>query len=270
MRQLTLLSKLLCLAPPTILIPAYRVSSHFGWAKPYQLYKQSFDISLNSHSSMLFFLINRRIKMKLLSFQLKNIRCFEDTGAVDLSQNVNVFVGRNNSGKTTILSSILSLQTGFQFGHENVRPHTNDSAFVKFDVQWPNQPFSSNIGIGAGMKQVSLLYTYDGSGKLPSVTHQPGVGNPAFVSTRPNAVFEPFLARRKAVAFQETANSGVSNNVTGTLQYLYSRIAEIAVSGHPRHEKFRKALDDVLGFQITTRLSSGGTEAGFYFDLNNF
>ena len=208
--------------------------------------------------------------MKLLSFQLKNIRCFEDTGPIAISQRVNVFVGRNNSGKTTILNAILSSQAGFQMGPENLRPHINDSAFMKFDLQWPSQLIPNNIGIGAGSALVGLLYVYDGTGILPSATHQFGAGQPAFNNTRPGAVFEPFVARRKAAAFSEAINSGVSNSVTGTLQHIYSRIDEIAVSGHPRHEKFRDALNDVLGFQITTRQSGGGKEAGFYFDLNNF
>ena len=208
--------------------------------------------------------------MKLLNFQLKNIRCFEDTGQINIGQQVNVFVGRNNAGKTTLLNSILSMQAGFSMSGENMRPHTHNSAYMKFDLQWPNEAISNNIGIGSGSSQVVLLYIYDSNGSLPVSTHQPGVGNPAFNSTRPSAVFEPFVARRKAMAFQETVNSGVSNNVTGTLQYIYSRIDEIAVSGHPRHEKFRKALHSVLGFEITTRQSNVGKEAGIWFDDRNF
>jgi predicted ATPase len=208
--------------------------------------------------------------MKLFSFQLKNIRCFEITAEIQLSSKINVFIGRNNSGKTTILSSILSAQQGFSVGGECMRPHTNDSAFMKFVFEWPDYQFSNNMGIGPGRKTISLLYNFDGTGGLPQGTHLLGAGSSAFISTRPDAVFEPFIARRKATSFRDVVNSSTANAVTGTLEHVYSRIDEVAVSEHPCHDIFSKALMDVLGFKITTRASANGKEAGFYFDRRNF
>lgn len=49
--------------------------------------------------------------MKISHFQLENIRCFEDTGLLELGP-VTVFVGRNNSGKTSLLRSLHHLQEG--------------------------------------------------------------------------------------------------------------------------------------------------------------
>jgi predicted ATPase len=208
--------------------------------------------------------------MKLQDFQLKNIRCFEDSGVITLSNRLNIFVGKNNAGKTTIVNSILNLQQGFGLAEGHMRPHKNDSSYQKFEFVWSSNPFSNNIGVGAGGGAIVLLQVFDGTGGLPRATHQMGSNQPAFVQTRPDAVFEPFVARRKAVAFQEVINSGVSNIVTGNHQHIYSRIDEIAVSGHPRHETFRTAMKDILGFEITTRPSGGGKEAGFYFDIKNF
>lgn len=208
--------------------------------------------------------------MKLQNFQLKNIRCFEDTGNVELSLRINVFVGKNNAGKTTIVNSILNLQQGFAMGGESMRPHKSDSSFQKFGLLWPADSISNGLGIGAGPQSIIVTHVFDGGGRLPQSTHQLGTHQPVFYQTRPDAVFEPFLARRKAVAFQEVINSGVSNIVTGNHQHIYSRIDEIAVSGHPRHEIFRTAMRDILGFEITTRPSGGGKEAGYYYDLKNF
>ena len=151
-----------------------------------------------------------------------------------------------------------------------MRPHTNDSSFMKFEFEWPDYPFSNYLGIAVGKKQISVLYSFDGNGELPQATVGPGIGNPAFVNTRRDAVFEPFIARRKATVFQDVVNSSTAEAVTGTLQYVYSRIDEVAVSEHPRHDMFSKAMMEVLGFKITTRASSGGKEAGFYFDRKNF
>lgn len=208
--------------------------------------------------------------MKLQNFQLKNIRCFEDTGNIALSPQINVFVGKNNSGKTTIINSILNLQAGFAMGHESMRPHKNDTSFQKFELLLSADPFPNNLGIAAGTESVSILHIFDGTGVLPPSTHQLGVHQPVFFNTRPDAVFEPFVARRKAVAFHETINSTVANLVTGNHQHIYSRIDEIAVPGHERHEIFRAAMREILGFEITTRTSGGGKEAGFYFNMKNF
>jgi AAA ATPase domain len=208
--------------------------------------------------------------MKLQSFQLKNIRCFEDTANVSLSPQMNVFVGKNNAGKTTIINSILNLQAGFQLVPESMRPHKNDASFLQFELLWPSEPFSNNLGVGQGSQLYTILQIFDGTGGLPQATHNISYVQPVFVQTRPDAIFEVFVARRKAVAFQEIVNSSVSKIVTGNHQHLYSRIAEIDARGHPRHEDFRTAMKEILGFTITTRPSAGGTEAGFYFDLNNF
>lgn len=80
----------------------------------------------------------------------------------------------------------------------------------------------------------------------------------------------PFVARRKAGNFSESISSGTQNQITGTLENLYSRIALVDASGYFLNEKFKTALKDVLGLAITTRSSQGGVEAGVYLDENRF
>ena len=48
--------------------------------------------------------------MKITSLKIKNIRCFLQTQELQFSDQVNVIVGQNNSGKSTILHCLLSLQ----------------------------------------------------------------------------------------------------------------------------------------------------------------
>jgi hypothetical protein len=47
-------------------------------------------------------MISLDTSMKIHSLRLKNIRCFEDTGDLLFSSRFNIFVGRNNSGKSTL------------------------------------------------------------------------------------------------------------------------------------------------------------------------
>lgn len=48
--------------------------------------------------------------MKITKVWLQNIRSFEDTREIDLSRRITVLIGMNNSGKSTILKAIGSIQ----------------------------------------------------------------------------------------------------------------------------------------------------------------
>ena len=52
--------------------------------------------------------------MKIKEIQLNNIKCFVK-GKIDLSPGINVFVGKNNSGKSTIARTTLMIQQGYSF-----------------------------------------------------------------------------------------------------------------------------------------------------------
>jgi predicted ATP-dependent endonuclease of OLD family len=63
--------------------------------------------------------------MKVHCLRLKNIRCFDDTGDLLFSPGLNIFVGKNNSGKSTILQAICGLQIN-PFDADDVRPSPLD------------------------------------------------------------------------------------------------------------------------------------------------
>ena len=48
--------------------------------------------------------------MKITGVELENIRGFKKSPMISLSPGINIFVGANNSGKSTLLNSILFLQ----------------------------------------------------------------------------------------------------------------------------------------------------------------
>jgi hypothetical protein len=63
--------------------------------------------------------------MKITSLRIAGIRCFEDTGKIELSPFCNIFIGVNNAGKSTLLKGILALQ-GFPFSND-LRPNSSSS-----------------------------------------------------------------------------------------------------------------------------------------------
>src|SRR5688572_28181045 len=48
--------------------------------------------------------------MKITAILLQNVRGFQNTPKTSLSEGINIFIGANNSGKSTLLSSIFLLQ----------------------------------------------------------------------------------------------------------------------------------------------------------------
>ncbi len=208
--------------------------------------------------------------MKADLIRLSGVRCFEDTGEIPLSPSMNIFVGHNNAGKSTILKSLLNLQ-GFPFTQRDLRP---GSSISYSEVQLSGIAPNANVRARPdGESRLRVVYVYKGSvpnsaPTIHTVTFQDQ--NPTFSQHRPGNVIVPFIAKRKAVAFDQTVNLGIQAEVSGTHRNLVSLIDEVATAGHPDHEKFLAAMRDIVGIDITTKASGGGKEAGAYLGRHTF
>jgi hypothetical protein len=212
--------------------------------------------------------------MKIRELRLFGIRCFEDTGDIALDQKCNIFVGKNNAGKSTILKSILGLQ-GFPFDDVDIRPgHHSTSSYLTFcfDGIVASDYFSNGLNQFQG--SLRILSHYRGNDDPYSGSEvQRMILNPHqqfFPVSRPHHTIVPFLAKRKAVQFSEDISLNSQSTLSGTLSSLYSRIDLLATYGHPSHDRFREAVTEIVGLSITMKASTGGKKAGFYFDENTF
>lgn len=207
--------------------------------------------------------------MKIQSIRLTGIRSFEDTGDVQLSRGCNLFVGQNNAGKSTLLRSALAWQ-GFFFEDPDVRAGAQLSANAMTLTELsPEDILPGRPPEAAAMRyQVSLRGSGNESAGPPLVT----IGNNALVfrPTWPGNFIVPFVARRKAVQFDQNVSSQSQALVTGTFSNLYSRIDLLATRGRSSHETFLTAVREIIGLEIVTNASRNGKEAGFFFDDENF
>lgn len=211
--------------------------------------------------------------MKIEGLRLAGIRCFENTGWIDLSQKCNIFVGQNNAGKSTLLRGIMVWQ-GFPFDeNEQSGDFRAGAPSITYEMAVSDVP--QHIGVRGPHDRGPryLLVRHIRGNREP----QPGLGevhladgNGQFLNERPNHQIVPFVARRKAAHFNETVSLGAINQINGTFGNLYARIDLIAASGHPSNAQFQKAVKEIVGLDITTRPSHNGKEAGFYFDRERF
>jgi hypothetical protein len=116
--------------------------------------------------------------------------------------------------------------------------------------------FRIRLAIGGTVSGVESTHDFPG--------FQIGIGNAVFGNTRPQNALVPFLARRKAMAFEENVSLGPQSAVTGTFQHLYSRIDKLTARAHPRHELYHAAIMDIVELPVTTTSSPNGKKAGIY------
>lgn len=191
--------------------------------------------------------------MKIYDLRMVGVRCFENSGDILFDPKCNIFVGRNNSGKSSVLKAILGLQL-FPFDNLDVRPGDRKSCYVTLRLDEIINSDVTLVGrpVPEGSVRVSIIFR----GEYPPYDDVPplglGLSQPLFYSTRPQHKFVAFVAKRKAAEFNQDISLSRQSNLDGTFSSLYSRIDFLATSGHSKHDHFREAVEQIIGLPITT------------------
>ena len=162
--------------------------------------------------------------MKICDLRLVGIRCFDDTGDIPFDPKCNIFVGKNNAGKSSLLKAIFGLQLS-PFDHTDVRPDHQNSSYVTLRLDDVISSDAMRFGkpVDQGSMRVHNVYAggqqaYSDAPPLPV-----NPGQTLFYPTRPQHVIVPFLAKRKAVQFSQDISLNQQSNLDGTLSTLYNR-----------------------------------------------
>ncbi|BAZ41396.1 SMC domain protein [Calothrix sp. NIES-4101] len=207
--------------------------------------------------------------MWISEIKLNNFRSYSDAEIL-LSKNMNLIVGSNNSGKSTLLKSVLWLQQGFDLAIKDLRIF-QDIGYVQLEINDLNQKI---LGVYVGEKSSVLISIRRKDG--PSIqisdigigsirTSQSLGGNYScqIPSQEPDNFIYPYLSKRKVSSFQEIINSSTAQSVTGNLVNLYAKIDRISNTNMPANEQYVKACQDILGFPISAVPSAHGKQAAY-------
>ena len=196
--------------------------------------------------------------MWIKNVTLKNIRSFQ-SAKMELSKSLNIIVGENNSGKSTILYAIQSIQGPRILNISDIRLGTNiQGASILFDIYGVDttnylqhqEPVTINVTLSTD--------TLVAASKKGTTTR----GN--FPNTEPQNFIYPYFSKRKVVTYEETINASNTTRVNGNFQYLYSKIDRISNSEmQPAHDEYVDACQKILGFVITAVASGGGKKGAF-------
>ena len=192
--------------------------------------------------------------MKITRVQLENIRCFENED-IPFSAGINVIVGPNNNGKSTILNSVSILQKP-RLIDDNYTRKGYDSGKVrvwvdKSDIYEGNRDVNNYLA-----KTNTHIQAYEGETFKENW--------PGFENSEPNNLIIPYQSKRKVGGYSENITSREVNQVSGTLAYLYVKIDKVSnPEFKPTYDEYVRACDEIIGFRVSTTHSLNGKKAAF-------
>ncbi|MHA1237042.1 MAG: ATP-dependent nuclease, partial [Candidatus Hodarchaeales archaeon] len=204
--------------------------------------------------------------MKITGIELQNVRGFDKVETLIFSTKINVLVGSNNSGKSTILKSIFLLQRDGVLNADDVTiGATNGDGIIGLYFTGshpPNIPAASQ-----NVKNVKLELNISNSNKH-IMRRDEVVAYDPIAENEPHNLIYPYLSKRKAVEFEPTINENNANSVLGDFTHLYSKIDRLANTQYqPGNSQYVKACNDILGFEVSTIVNASGKQAVLY--VNN-
>lgn len=196
--------------------------------------------------------------MKITTLILENIRSFESTGLITFSPKINLFIGSNNTGKSTLLYSLYMLQRKYLSENDILVGKENGSIKIGFNENANNKYIKTKDG------NISILL------KPFNIRVNSAESFHPIPEREPDNIFYPFFTNRKVNKYQETINSNYSEIIDGTLSNLYIKIDKVNNPDYqPVYDIFNEACKEVFGFKVTTIQNQNGKMAAYIIDINN-
>lgn len=207
--------------------------------------------------------------MKVASIQLRQFRSFVDSGLIEFDT-INVLIGPNNSGKSSLLRGLHLLQSGLGAVHGDVRVGSNQAVIeiVVSDLSSP-LPWTNRFDPGPITLRYHLASSDRRSGSLSMDWRKPAtdwqqVNTHQFADTEPHHYIVPFLSKRKTAAFAEDTREQHVLNISSDMTNLAAKLSRLANPSFPAYAKYAEACEAILGFVVTAIPSVNGQKPGVY------
>lgn len=200
--------------------------------------------------------------MRVTSLQLKNFRSFESMERIELDQ-INVLVGPNNAGKSSILKALHLIQESHGNIYSDVRVGA-DSAYASIGLvntpkEWGADDVSTlDVQINSSNRvngDASLIISRL-NGNLLSIKPLPNID--------PNHFVVPYFSKRKTSNYQEDVRSEHTLRVSTDMTYLAAKLSRLTNPSFPGNERYSETCKEILGFVVTAIPSQNGQRPGVY------
>ncbi|MFC9031219.1 ATP-dependent nuclease [Streptomyces arboris] len=201
------------------------------------------------------------------SIRVTNFRAIVDSETLPLGP-ITLIVGRNNTGKSSLLRAMYLLQEGAEFRPSDVRVGADSSHILLSYIAEPPLTVLRNAQAKEGIPDRHLEVRCKPSGIAGIFARHEGNGYwlDAAPAKAPDNLIHPVLSGRV-----QRLNEGQINR-EGVLAVwahdgnIVARVAALATAHFPEAVKFRKLCRDVLGFEINVIPGANGQYLGMQVD----
>ncbi|WP_427923849.1 ATP-dependent nuclease [Streptomyces sp. cg40] len=219
--------------------------------------------------------------MRIKNMTVSGWKGFE-TATIGLSQ-INVLVGRNNSGKSALIRAAQFLQTGANAPEGEIRLGS-EMATIQYDLEdFDVRRYAPGLSPGEvvpGLTEEGLVPEVQVETHLKrpersqntswaQITHVLRTsenvhgGFPKVSPAEPDNFIYPYLSKRKVGNYDRQVDKSKADQVTGNLQLLSAKVARLTGPGYPGSEQFADLCKRLLGMSLGTVMVENGQLVGF-------
>ena len=198
--------------------------------------------------------------MRLNTLRVIALRAYQDTGVLRLGD-INVIVGANNSGKSSILRAVHSLQDGNGLTTRDIRIGETMLTVVADVVDFvpPGRHITPEAGavscqLGSDITRQSGSWARHFEGN--SISH--------FPPREPFHAVVPFYSQRKSTSYAEQTGIEQTEAVSGSFSNLAAKLSRLMNPSYPGHQQYDNLCKSVLGKSVFVVPSRNGQVPGRY------
>lgn len=202
--------------------------------------------------------------MWVSKLSLTNIRSFVNAEII-FSRKINIIVGRNNAGKSTILRPLLALQYNDYLSNSDTRSLHRGHGEVEINLFHPDSQLFKDL---RNITSLNVKMTTLNNERQYLSGNQATKFPRTLPDTEPNNFIYPFLSRRKVVTPDESVNQTTTFSITNNLRFLNAHIANLNNPEHSKNKLFTEMCDKILGFRVTPTTTESGQTTAYW--INDF
>lgn len=218
--------------------------------------------------------------MRIKRIRVASWKSYEEAN-IELAQ-LNVLVGRNNSGKSALIKAAHCLQPGNSIHRDEIRLGSEIASFQYLLGEFNAKKYAADAVAGGnvpGLEEDGTIaevlaelhlkrpdkddQAYVNSEYVLHTKDQVYGGSPRIPSMEPDNFIYPYLSKRKVPSYEKSVNKQLALQVPGTLQQLSSKVARLLSAGHPGGNQFRSLCSRLLNMDLGNVVVDNGQLVGF-------
>lgn len=207
--------------------------------------------------------------MRVNTLRVRNFRSFTDSGRIALAP-INVLVGANNAGKSSLLRALHAIQRGGLPVGPDVRVGSTSCEIeiaLSDVVEIPNWQ-AGNRPVTVTHKIILSAPERKGGGSIDwrIVSNGAGLsgGRYELSNVDPHHFVVPYFSRRKTAGYSEDVREHAAMTISIDMSNLAAKLTRIGNPYFPNHDQYASTCHDILGFVVTSIPSTNGQRPGVY------